>query len=221
MSQKVWDLPTRLSHWVLAGAVLTCWWSGDNGEMDIHLVSGYVVLGTILFRLLWGLVGSTTARFTSFPVSPRRIAGYLPRLFSGQAYAFPGHNPAGALMVFFMLAYFGTQATLGLFTTDEILVDGPLVAHASSGWVGTASDWHHELGEWVLYIVGLHVLAVLVYLGVKRLDLITPMITGRSRVDAFDEPHDPRWASPWLGLVLMAACAAVVTALVQWGRGAF
>ncbi len=216
MSQPRWDLAVRLSHWTLAIAVATCWWTGEEGIMDIHQVSGYVVLGTVVFRLLWGVFGSENARFLRFPIGPSKVVAYLRGLGARSSSDWPGHNPGGALMVLLMLAYFGTQAALGLFTTDEILVEGPLVAVVSSGVTDGASGWHHRLGEFVPWLVGLHVVAVLFHWLWKRDNLIPGMVTGRHERLTADAL--PRLVSFWWAAATALVAAAAVTALVQWGR---
>ncbi len=172
---KVWDLPTRLFHWLLVlcctGAIMTAQVGGN--WMDWHLRLGTATLGLLVFRILWGMIGPRYARFTSFHVSLRSVLAYL-RNGDRQA----GHSPTGALAVCALLGLLLLQAGTGLFTSDSIATEGPLVRLASDELVSWAS-WLHERTQWVIYgMVGLHIVAVFVYLLVKRENLITPMITG-------------------------------------------
>jgi len=174
---RLWDLPTRLFHWLLllavSGAVITI----KTGMPEWHGRFGLFVIGLLSFRIVWGFAGSTYARFRSFVRGPSAIVRYLRGQWQGV-----GHNPLGALSVLALLALFGFQAVTGLFANDEISFQGPLYPLISSGWSDTLSSWH-RLTEWYLYgLVALHVLAVVWYTKVKKDNLVTPMITGKKRV---------------------------------------
>ena len=106
MKLQVWDLPTRLFHWILVLSVGFLVFSGETGNLfDWHQTAGIVVLALVLYRLLWGLFGSTTARFSDFIYSPANIFAYAKKLFSRQAEPHAGHNPVGGLMVVLMLGF--------------------------------------------------------------------------------------------------------------------
>ncbi|MCK0106539.1 cytochrome b/b6 domain-containing protein [Marinobacter sp. S0848L] len=174
---RLWDLPTRLFHWLLllavTGAVVTI----KTGMPEWHSRFGLFVVGLLSFRIAWGFLGSTYARFSSFVRGPSAVLRYLRGQWQGV-----GHNPLGALSVLALLALFGFQAVTGLFANDEISFQGPLYPLISSGWSDTLSSWH-RLTEWYLYgLVALHVLAVVWYTKVKKDNLVTPMITGKKRV---------------------------------------
>ena len=96
---RVWDLPTRVFHWAVVGLVTVSWVSVNNGFMRLHLASGLGLMTLLLSRLAWGIVGSTTARFTDFVTGPRRVIGYLKSLATGDSPHFVGHNPAGGWML--------------------------------------------------------------------------------------------------------------------------
>ena len=213
---RIWDLPVRLFHWLLAIAIATSWLSGEEGWMDVHFWSGYVVLTLILFRLAWGFVGSPYARFSGFLTGPRAWLVHLRSLPDRMAAPTAGHNPLGGLMVLFMLVYFLVQPLLGLFSSDDLLAEGPLAAKVSNRWVETASDWHHEMGELVPWIVGVHVAAALFYLLWKRQNLIAGMFTGV-------KPVPPETAAPVmrpnaLALIIVVLAAGIVGGIVGWGR---
>ncbi|WP_245986916.1 cytochrome b/b6 domain-containing protein [Azospirillum thermophilum] len=177
---RVWDLPTRLFHWLLAVCVAAAWWSGENGKFDLHFILGYVILGLLAFRLLWGFVGSPTARFAQFVRGPAAVIGYIRHRLGkpGGIEPPPGHNPLGGWMVVVLLLVLAVQAGTGLFTSDDIAVDGPLVSSVSSRTASLLSTIHRLEAKAILALVLLHVAAVLVYLLVFRENLIRPMVTG-------------------------------------------
>lgn len=218
----VWDLPTRLFHWGLVLLVAVAIVSAKLDRMAIHMLAGEAVLALLLFRLVWGLIGSQTARFSDFVAGPRAVLGYAAGLLrKGGAGPAPrpvlGHNPLGGLMVLLMLAALTTQAVSGLFTSDDILVDGPLVAVAGSDAVKEFSTLHRLLSDGILILVGVHVLAVLAYLLVKKENLIRPMVTGRKAVPAGVAVEAPRRAPAAVALAVLAAAAGVVVTVVQAG----
>ena len=173
---RVWDLPTRIFHWALAFSVFGAFTSVKIGgnAMIWHSRFGMAVLALLLFRLVWGFIGPEHARFRSFVRGPSAVFAQI----RGKFPAVVGHAPLGALSVLALIGLFTIQSTLGLFTTDEIAFDGPLVKHVSSDMVALASEWH-QLTEWVLIgLVVLHIGAVIVHRLVHRHDLVTPMFTG-------------------------------------------
>jgi cytochrome b len=171
----VWDLPTRLFHWCVVLLVFTSWVSADRGWMTIHLGSGLTLLALLLFRVAWGLVGSTTARFTNFLHSPRRVLGYL----KGDSALYAGHNPAGGLMVAAMIAVLLVQALSGLFANDGVHFNGPLALLIPSDLSDRITDIHSLVFNLILLLIWAHVVAVGFYLLVKRHNLVLPMFTGR------------------------------------------
>lgn len=177
---KVWDLPTRAFHWSLAVCVATAWGTGSAGKMNVHFALGYVVLGLLALRLLWGFVGFPTARFSQFVKGPKAVAAYVRYRLGLPGGAPPplGHNPIGGWMVVALLLILAAQAGTGLFTSDDIMVDGPLTSWVSSKAVTILSTIHRVESKLLPALVGLHVAAVLIYLTVFRENLIRPMITG-------------------------------------------
>jgi len=171
----VWDLPTRAFHWLIVLLMPALWWTGEEHMDDLHLLLGEVALGLILFRLIWGLIGSSTARFAGFVRGPGAILDYL----RGQRPAGVGHNPLGALSVLALLLLLATVAGLGLFATDEDgLAPGPL-SHLVTFDSARILAERHEQVFWILVgFVGLHVAAILFYLLVKRDNLVAPMVSG-------------------------------------------
>ena len=175
MKIRIWDLPLRLFHWLLLVAVIGSFVSvklGGNAMMW-HGRFGYIVLTLIFFRLIWGFVGTHHARFAQFIKSPQAIFAYLKNPTET-----PGHSPLGAISVIVLLGLFLSQALAGLFASDDIAFDGPLVKYVASAWVELLTSFH-RLNEWVLMaLVGVHVGAILYYKYAKKINLISAMITG-------------------------------------------
>lgn len=204
---RVWDGFTRLAHWLLPILVGFSWWSATTHRMDYHRYSGYAVLGVLLFRIFWGVFGSSTARFAYFVRGPRTIWQYLR---SSSAHAVLGHNPLGALSVIALLISLIVQVGLGLFAVDvDGLESGPLSNLVS-----------FELGRWcarlhgvsfnvLLGFIALHVAAILFYTLVKRDNLLLPMLTGWKRWHLPARPS-AEFAPWWLGLIGIFMAVSVV-----------
>jgi cytochrome b len=202
---RVWDLPVRLFHWSLVLLVPALWWTAEDKRMDLHILLGEIMLGLILFRLLWGLLGSSTVRFSRFVKGPGAVLRYLRG--GGRAL---GHNPLGGWSVVLMLLALSVQVGLGLFASDEDgIYAGPLARHMPDLDSAHALAERHETVFWVIVaLIALHVLAILYYLLVKRDDLVTPMVTGRGRADASGEALVP---APLWRFLLAAALAVGLT----------
>lgn len=206
---KVWDQPVRLFHWVLVALVATLWATGEFGALDIHMKLGVWALALLAFRWGWGVVGSPTARFSHFVRGPTAIRDYLRAARSG-AVRSVGHNPLGALSVLALLGLLTAQAATGLFTTDDIVTNGPLVSKVSEKTASSLSTLHRLGGKLILALVGVHLAAVIFYTLVKKDDMIRAMITGTKRVP--DGVDGIRFAHPALALAVLAAACALV-----WG----
>jgi cytochrome b len=202
---RLWDLPTRLFHWLLVLAAVGAVISIKSGAIDWHERFGLAVVGLLSFRIIWGFAGSTYARFTSFVRGPGTILAYLRGNWQGV-----GHNPLGALSVLALIGLFGFQAVTGLFANDEIAFKGPLTPLVSSAWSDTLSSWH-RLTEWFLYgLVILHVVAVVFYSAVKKDNLVKPMITGKKPVEG-GQAEDARGGGA-LAFVMSLVLAGIVVA---------
>jgi len=178
-SIRVWDLPTRLFHWALLALVVAAFTTGQLGGNLIvwHGRIGLAIVGLLVFRLVWGLVGSTYARFVNFIPSPRQVLNYLRGHWQGL-----GHNPIGALSVLALLALLIFQAGSGLMANDDIAFEGPLyplVSKDTSDWL---SGWHRQIVNLLIGLVALHLSAILFYALVKKDNLVRPMITGVKEV---------------------------------------
>lgn len=216
---RLWDLPVRLVHWSLAVLILALWLSAENHRMDLHFTLGLIVLGLLVFRLLWGLLGSSTARFAGFVKGPAAVRAYLAAQKSGTAAHVVGHNPLGALSVIALLGVVAAQVGLGLFAQDHDAVNsGPLNFLVSYDTAKAISEVHEALFNGIIALVVLHVGAILYYRFVKRDNLVGPMITGRRVFDI--DVATPRIAPLWLALAC-AALAAAVAVWVSWGLPPF
>jgi cytochrome b len=206
MRIKVWDLPTRLFHWLLFVTVAAALWTGRAGGnwTDWHGRLGLTVLGLLAFRFVWGVLGSTYARFAQFAPTPRRILAYLRGRWHGE-----GHNPLGALSVFTLLGVLTWQAVSGLFSNDDIAFEGPLadlVSSATSAWLSGL----HRQGLWIILgLVVLHVTAVVVH-ALRGKNLVKPMLVG------WKESADPRIESASGGPVWALLLALGVAVAVVW-----
>ena len=200
---KVWDGPTRLFHWLLVALIAAAWWTGENEDLTWHYRIGFIVLILIVFRLIWGFIGSSTARFAGFVKGPRAIAAYL----RGESPHAVGHNSLGALSVLALLGLVAAEVVLGLFATDhDGIQPGPL-AYLVSVEASDAAHELHEIGFNVLLaVIALHVAAILYYWLFKRDNLVGPMLSGSREAPEGTEPMRP--APLWrAGVALVLATA--------------
>jgi cytochrome b len=209
---SVWDIPTRLFHWSIVCLVLTSWIAADQGYMRVHLWSGSTLLALLLFRLIWGVIGSTTARFSDFVTPPHTVLGYLRALVSANKPHHAGHNPAGGWMVVVFLALLCAQVGTGLFANDGLHFNGPLALHVGTDTSDRLTALHGTLFNVLLLLIYLHVVAVFFYFFVKNENLIAPMVTGkkpRHHVPAERKLH-------FVGVSIALAVLAVAAAIVWW-----
>lgn len=213
---RVWDLPTRLLHWLLAVCVVGLIVTGQIGgsAMNWHFRLGYAVLTLLLFRLLWGLIGGYWSRFANFLYAPATLLRYLRG--QGDAAHDVGHSPLGALSVFAMLLFLLLQVSTGLISDDEIATSGPLARLAPGAWVSLATSYHVKLGKFiVLALAVLHVAAIVVY-RLRGINLIAPMLGGDKVVDATLPASRDDARSRILAVMLMLLCGGLVAALLIW-----
>lgn len=213
---RVWDLPVRLFHWAIVVLVAAAWWTAEERMLDWHRLAGYSILALVLFRLLWGLAGSTTARFSSFVRGPGAVAGYLRHeMFGKGAPSRAGHNPLGGWSVVVMLSALFLQTALGMFAVDiDGLESGPLSYLVDFDTGRLAAQAHEIVFNILLALIALHVVAVLYYLAVKRDNLVSAMLGGFRRWHG-EEPA-LRFAPLHRALLLAAASAGAVWALVRF-----
>ncbi|MBS9475671.1 cytochrome b/b6 domain-containing protein [Ancylobacter sp. VKM B-3255] len=214
-SVLAWDLPTRLAKWLLAALVGLAFASKYYGDpaMVWHQWNGLAILVLVVFRLLWGVVGGSTARFAAFVRGPSALLGYVGGLLKGRPAHYLGHNPLGALVILGLLGLVAAQGLTGLFTTDDIIVYGPMTPVASDATMARASALHQQIYPFLLALIGLHVVANLAYSLFGRDNLVRAMITGRKPAAAY---VDRAPATP--GSVIAAlTCLALAVAIVFGG----
>jgi len=175
---RIWDLPTRIFHWLLVLLIPFQWWTAEEERLDLHLIGGIAILGLLTFRILWGLFGSSTARFANFVKGPRGLIAYL----TGRAANVVGHNPVGALSVIALLGLLFIEVGLGLFAGDEDgLESGPLAHLIDAELSEELADLHEDAFDILLVLIGLHLAAILFYAVVQRKNLVGPMISGSGK----------------------------------------
>ena len=209
MSKKlIWDLPIRIVHWLLTVLIFGSWYTVTvAGNMEAHMLIGQTILCLLIFRVVWGFVGTRYAKFSSFVCGPRAIIAYARTILSRSGGGYAGHNPLGFLAVFAMLLLIGIQVTTGLFATDGDFYEGPL-NHLVSGSTGRdITDIHYLNFDLLAIMIGIHIVAIFFYLLYKRENLIWPMFTGTKTGDALQAIGGSK-----LGLaigVLVASAAGV------------
>ena len=201
----IWDLPTRLFHWTLVGLIAVSWWTAEERYDDLHIWSGLAVLSLLIFRILWGIVGSSTARFANFIRGPKAVLRYLQGGWRGV-----GHSPLGALSVIALLGLTMLQVGLGLIASDEDgLMQGPLASFVSLDTSEAAVDLHEDLFDVLLIFIGIHVAAIIFY-KLRGKGLLRPMITGKGDPEPGVEPMKP--GKGWAAIV----CLIVAIGITRW-----
>ena len=203
---RLWDLPTRIFHWSLVVAVLTAFVTGQlvGSWMGVHAKAGLTIIGLVAFRLLWGVVGSTYARFLNFIPTPAKIKAYLKGQWQGV-----GHNPLGAFSVFALLGLLAIQAGTGLFSNDEIDFSGPLSALVDSSLSNRLTGVHVWLANGLIALVFIHLAAIVFYVRFKKDNLVKPMVTGWKDVSS--------GVSATQGGVIAFIVAVLIAAAVVYG----
>ena len=207
---RVWDLPTRVFHWALVLCIVGLVITGNVGgnAMIWHFRIGLTVLALLLFRLVWGLVGGRWSRFAAFIYSPRSIINFLQG--KGKPEHSVGHTPMGAGSVFALLAVLLVQVGSGLISDDEIAFAGPLTRFVSSATSNLATNYHKNIGKWIiLALVVLHIAAIVFYLWRKQ-NLITPMLHGDKQLAVALPASRDDAASRTAALVIFGICVAFV-----------
>jgi cytochrome b len=207
----IWDWPVRVVHWSFVLILPAMWLTAENSAWGWHMRLGHVLLGLIIFRLLWGFLGSDTARFATFVKGPGRVLAYFRGDYDDKRAI--GHNPLGAVAVIGLLTLPLVQIAMGLFAGDPYDgATGPLNSLVS---VGTA-DWLTETHEWFVYVVfamiGLHISAIAVYAGARMQNLVGPMVVGKGE-KAVGVKGNSRASA---GNFVIAASIAVAVALWVW-----
>lgn len=212
----VWDLPTRLFHWLLVLGVLGSWLTAEvfrDVDFVWHKRIGICILGLLLFRLAWGVVGGRHSRFASFLPGPRRLFAYLKVFARRDGPRHAGHNPLGALSVVALLLSLLVQVASGLLVDDGILAAGPLAKLVDGKVRGLAGLVHGVNFNILLALIGLHLLAIAYYALWRRQNLVATMVTGQ----AAGLPAAEEGSAPGFGRFLLVAALAtgLVFAIVE------
>jgi cytochrome b len=217
-----WDGPTRVFKWLLVLLVLDGWLSNRFGAgfPAWHKWNGYAVLALIVFRLLWGFVGGSTARFSAFIAGPATSIAYIRAQIVGRPLKYLGHNPLGGWMIVALLAVAAAQCLTGLYAADQdrLIIEGPLAKTVADATVDFAARWHHRLFDMIEILAVLHIGANVFYTFVKRDPLIPAMVTGGKPAEDFaDMPTAIPGSWARAALCLLAAIALVFGAVTLAG----
>lgn len=176
----VWDLPTRLFHWLLVSSVATAAWSaGQDRQLDIHVYAGYVTLGLLGFRVLWGFLGGRYARFADFVYGPAAVRRFLHELKTGNAPTYLGHNPAGSWAIFAILALLLLIGVTGLLVLGGEEGHGPLAGWGGIGAGVAIHEVHQILAHGLYLLIAVHLAGVLVESFLHRQNLAAAMVSGK------------------------------------------
>ena len=203
---KVWDIATRVFHWAMVCLLAGLWWTADIGEMQWHQVLAYLLMTLIVFRLIWGFIGSDTAKFSDFFVSPKKALAYI------KAKPTPlslGHNPLGGYMVIALLSLLVLQLVTGLFATDDIFTEGPLMYLVSSDTAGWLTWVHKTNFNVILALAAVHIIAVVIHV-LKGDNILKSMFSGYKYVSG--QISTPKLRSPWIALVIIL----VIFSFIWW-----
>lgn len=199
LGEPVWDLPVRLFHWSIVAFLGLSWWSAEYAFDRVHFWSGHALLFGLVFRILWGFAGSSTARFATFVRGPAAVFAYL----RGGPHGRPGHSPVGALSVLAMLLALIVQIATGLVQIDdEDFIEGPLSGLVGFDTAVLAHEAHEASFNVLLALIALHLLAIAYYQLIRRRSLVRPMVTGRAALPDGVAPMIPAARGR------LAACAA-------------
>lgn len=207
---RLWDLPTRLFHWLLVVSVSGAIISGLIGGNLIvwHERFGLLIAGLVVFRLVWGLVGSSYARFSQFFPTPAKLKAYL----AGNWHAH-GHNPLGAFSVFGLLGLLAFQVSSGLFSNDDIAFVGPLFDLVDKNLSNRLTGWHTLAANVLFVLIGLHVAAIAFYGHVKKENLVKPMVTGWKETTSGESAKGGGVLALLVALVLAAVAVYLASGL--------
>lgn len=204
IGHPLWDLPTRLCHWLIVACVPLAWWSAETENFELHQWLGYTLIVLVVSRIVWGFVGSPHSRFADFLVGPGRIRAYL----RGAVAASAGHNPLGGWSVIALLTLLLVQAFSGLFNSDDVFFTGPL-HHGASVALRDAMGLVHEVAFYALLgLVAMHILAVMYHQFRRREQLLQAMLRGSAKGREGRAPPVP---AAWALLVVL------LVSLALWG----
>ncbi|MDE0930949.1 MAG: cytochrome b/b6 domain-containing protein [Halioglobus sp.] len=197
-TNPLWDIPTRIFHWLVVCCLPIAWWSAEEERFDVHQWTGYTVLVLVSSRIVWGFIGSRHSRFTDFVVGPARVRAYL----RGQGSSSAGHNPLGGWSVLLLLSLLLAQAISGLFNSDDVLFSGPLYYWADSDFRDAMGVVHDVAFNGLLALVCLHVVAVLYHQLKLKEKLLQAMLRGSAVGRVGTEAPAPWWRAVIIALLV-------------------
>jgi cytochrome b len=189
---RVWDVPVRLFHWSLVLGFVLAYISAEVGILDAHVLIGYFLIALLVFRVLWGFIGTQYSRFRSFLFSPGETLAYVRSIRAGHPAHYYGHNPAGALMVFGLLALLVAIFVSGLVTLATVDYEGPLLFLANQVSDDTSYFFryaHDFFVDVALLLIPLHLLGVISGSIQHKENLARAMVTGMKKVVTPDSTH--------------------------------
>lgn len=209
----VWDVPIRLFHWAVALLIPVLYLTWRLNWMDWHAQAGYVLLALLLFRALWGVFGSDTARFSRCLTSPSVCMRYLGRLHRREPDTIAGHNPAGGWMVVAMLGLMLGETLTGVYINNDVADEGPLTEIVPARITNLITDLHALIWDVLLVAVVIHLAAITFYAVVKGHNLVRAMVIGSKRLpERVPAPHVAGTGRA-LVLLLLAVCATALIVL--------
>lgn len=207
MNQRilVWDVPTRVFHWLLVLSFSIAFLTADSERTrDTHVTVGYILLSLLAFRLLWGFIGTRYARFGSFLFGPGEVIAYVKSLLKRKPAHYAGHNPAGSVAIWLLLALGFASGVSGVLVYQELGGD-------------VLEELHGAFSSSMLAVVAIHILGVLVSSVMHRENLVRAMVTGY-KSDGQNEGI--RRSYGWLGGIMLAAVVAFWFCYPASGPGA-
>ena len=213
---RIWDLPTRLFHWLLTACVIGLVITGNLGgnAMVWHFRFGYAVLSLLIFRLVWGFLGGHWSRWSQLPLHPSNVLAYVQG--RSPSLHLVGHNPLGSWSILLMLFFLGFQVATGLFSDDEIANSGPLSSLASSAVASLATQWHKQWGKlFLILLVSTHLFAVFWYWWRKKQSLVPAMWHGDKKLQVSVPDSLDTVRTRLIALALFGVAVVLVFALVS------
>jgi len=211
----IWDLPLRIFHWLFACTVIASWYTSDqdNDLIELHMQLGYFALGLLIFRVLWGFVGTKHSLFSSFIPTPKRLVSYIKNMSNSRIESSVGHNPLGSLMVILMILLISLQAISGLFINDDVFSSGPYYESVSKDIEKIMVFLHHNVFDFMIGAIILHLVAIGYYVRIKKQSLILPMITGK-KAGKINNTLEIKHSKLWTALLVVIVAAVFVYWLV-------
>lgn len=214
LSVKVWDLPTRLFHWGLVGAVVLQWWTAEQLDYDLHFTAGQAILALLLARIAYGFIGPDTARFSTFLKGPGATLAYARTIAAPDGPKHAGHNPLGGWMTLALILTLLALSITGLLSNEDVYYTQAPLAHLVPGDISDEmTGLHKDLFDVLLALIGVHITANVLQNVTKEHDLIAAMITG---CKTWPEGSAPalRFVPPYVAGGLFAAALGAVFGLI-------